>query len=601
MMDELKLIHHDGSNSFSVRKSEGEFQLRIKVPRMLEVERVAIRTVKDGEPVFIEATKEQTSPYYQWYSAHLKVHNPRTNYRWFIGGGKVNYGWLNQRGLHTFDVSDVHDFVITTNEPIPEWARRSVIYQIFPDRFAKSDRKYPIPDWAVPRSWDQWPEGSSPNTSFEYFGGDFWGVIERLDYLCDLGVNVLYFTPFFRAGSIHRYDAATFDEVDPLLGGNEALIALTEEAHRRGMRVVGDITLNHSGATHEWFIKALAGEFPYRDFYTFDKDLPTGYECWLGVPSLPKFDYRSEELKSALISGDNSVLRRWLRPPFSLDGWRVDVANMSGRLRELDLTHEIARLARIAVESEGPEKILIAEHNHDAAADLDGDGWHGNMNYTSFRNPAWNWLISDSMSTFRPAKHGNFVKLGGIETVEVIKEFSTRQPFQTYASSWNLLSSHDSARVRSIVGSRELHQIAIAFAMTMPGTPMIFAGDEIGEEGLWGEDSRSPFPWESEREWDHATRQTYKDFIAIRRASSALAFGGLEWLSQGENHLVYLRDDGKERIISILMRAADEVHLHESQLENNGFELVLGSTPISRDGKITLKLNSPGFSIIRLK
>ena len=169
-------------------------------------------------------------------------------------------------------MSDVHDFVITTNEPIPEWARRSVIYQIFPDRFAKSDRKYPIPDWAVPRNWDQWPEGSSPNTSFEYFGGDFWGVIERLDYLCDLGVNVLYFTPFFRAGSIHRYDAATFDEVDPLLGGNEALIALTEEAHRRGMRVVGDITLNHSGATHEWFIKALAGEFPYRDFYTFDKD-----------------------------------------------------------------------------------------------------------------------------------------------------------------------------------------------------------------------------------------------------------------------------------------------------------------------------------------
>ena len=106
---------------------------------------------------------------------------------------------------------------------------------------------------------------------------------------------------------------------------------------------------------------------------------------------------------------------------------------------------------------------------------------------------------------------------------------------------------------------------------------------------------------ESEREWDHATRQTYKDLIAIRKASSALAFGGLEWLSQGENHLVYLRDDGKERIISILMRAADEVHLHESQLENNGFELVLGSTPISRDGKITLTLNSPGFSIIRLK
>lgn len=599
-MDGLRLIHHDGSDLYTLRKSENEFQLLLKVPRMLDVERVAIRTVKDGEPVFIEASKDKISPFYEWYSADLNVHNPRTSFRWFIGGGKVNYGWLNQSGWHGFDVSDVYDFVITTNRPIPEWARRSVVYQIFPDRFAKSENEYQLPPWAVRRKWQDWPEGASANTSFEYFGGDFWGVIDRLDYLSDLGVNVLYFTPFFRAGSIHRYDASTFDEVDPLLGGNDALVALTDEAHRRGMRVIGDITLNHSGATHEWFIKALAGEFPYKDFYTFDENLPTGYECWLGVASLPKFDYRSEELKSALISSESSVLRRWLRPPFNLDGWRVDVANMSGRLRELDLTHEIARLARKAVESEGLEKILIAEHNHDASADLNGDGWHGNMNYTSFRNPAWNWLISESMSTFLPSKHGNFVKLGGSETVSVIKEFSTRQPFQTYASSWNLLSSHDSARVRSIVGSNEMHQVAIAFAMTMPGTPMVFAGDEIGEEGLWGEDSRSPFPWDREKDWDHLIRQLYKDLISIRRESSALAFGGLQWLSIGENHLVYLRADGNERIVTILMRSADEVNLEESQIESDGFELILGSAPFRRDGKIHLKLNAPGFSIIRL-
>lgn len=599
-MDELNLIHHDGSNRFVLRKSEDEFQVLIKIPRVLEVERVSIRTVKDGEPIFIEASKERTGSFYEWYSANIKVHNPRTNYRWFIGGGRVKYGWLNQSGWQKFDVSDVHDFVITRNKSIPEWARRSVIYQIFPDRFAKSGREYPLPKWAVPRSWQDWPEGASPNTSFEYFGGDFWGVIQRLDYLSDLGVNVLYFTPFFRAGSIHRYDAATFDEVDPLLGGNEALIALIEEAHLRGMRVIGDITLNHSGATHEWFIKALAGELPYRDFYTFDATLPTGYECWLGVPSLPKFDYRSEELKKVLISGNESVLRRWLRPPFNLDGWRVDVANMSGRLRELDLTHEIARLARSAVESEGREKILIAEHNHDACADLDGDGWHGNMNYTSFRNPAWNWLIAESMSTFLPTKHGNFVKLAGPETVAVIKEFSTRQPFQTYASSWNLLSSHDSARVRSIVGSPELHRVAITFAMTMPGTPMIFAGDEIGEEGLWGEDSRSPFPWDKEEDWDQQTRQLYKDLIAIRKESSALAFGGLQWISVGNEHLVYLRDDGVERIMTILMRSRGRVSLLANQLESTGFQHILGSEAINREGEIIVELDAPGFSILRL-
>jgi alpha-glucosidase len=600
MIDDVNLIHHDGSNRYVFRKSEDEFQLLIKIPRALEVERVALRSVKDGEPIFIEASRESSSSYYEWYCANLKIHNPRTNYRWFIGGGKVNYGWLNQSGWREFDVSDLHDFVITKNKQIPGWARESVIYQIFPDRFAKSGKKYSLPSWAVPRNWDDWPEGASPNTSFEYFGGDFWGVIDRLDYLCDLGINVLYFTPFFRAGSIHRYDAATFDEVDPLLGGNDALIALTEEAHRRGMRVIGDITLNHSGATHQWFIKALAGESPFREFYTFDESLPTGYECWLGVPSLPKFDYRSEDLRAALISGEESVLRRWLRPPFNLDGWRVDVANMSGRLRELDMTHEIARLARHAIESEGSEKILIAEHNHDACADLDGDGWHGNMNYTSFRNPAWNWLITESMSTFLPVKHGNFVQLAGPETVAVIKEFSTRQPFPSYASSWNLLSSHDSARVRSIVGSSHLHHVAIAFAMTMPGTPMIFAGDEIGEEGLWGEDSRSPFPWDREQDWDHSTRTLYKDLITLRRGSSALAFGGLQWLSVANDYLCYLRDDGKERIIALLMRAPGQLKLSLSQLECNDVEHILGTKAAITDGEINIEINTPGFSIFRL-
>jgi alpha-glucosidase len=253
-----------------------------------------------------------------------------------------------------------------------------------------------------------------------------------------------------------------------------------------------------------------------------------------------------------------------------------------------------------AVESEGREKILIAEHNHDACADLDGDGWHGNMNYTSFRNPAWNWLIAESMSTFLPTKHGNFVKLAGPETVAVIKEFSTRQPFQTYASSWNLLSSHDSARVRSIVGSPELHRVAIAFAMTMPGTPMIFAGDEIGEEGLWGEDSRSPFPWDKEEDWDQQTRQLYKDLIAIRKESSALAFGGLQWISVGNEHLVYLRDDGVERIMTILMRSRGRVSLSANQLESTGFQHILGSEAIDREGEIIVELDAPGFSILRL-
>lgn len=599
-MIELKnLIHHDGSERYIQQVSTNVFEVSLKVPSELKVERVLVRTVRDGEPVFLDTTKRFEDSF-ETYTCTLTIHNPRTNYRWFLGGGELKYGWLNQAGWQATDISDVNDFVLTPFKPIPYWARQSVVYQIFPDRFARSSRIYELPSWVIPRDWSQWPEGASENTSSEYFGGDFWGVIQRLDYLADLGINTLYFTPFFKAGSIHRYDAATFDEVDPLLGGNEALIELVKAAHQREMKVIGDITLNHSGETHEWFMKAKSREAPYRDFYTFDPSLPTGYECWLGVPSLPKFNYKSDELIERLISGSESVIKRWLRAPYNLDGWRVDVANMSGRLRELDLTHEIARITRRAIEEEGSEKILIAEHNHDACLDLNGDGWHGNMNYTGFRNPIWNWLIQDSMSTFRAAKHGNFAKFDGLETVNVIKEFSARQPFATYSASWNLLSSHDSARVRSIVGSHDLHRVAIALAMTMPGTPMIFAGDEIGEKGLWGEDSRSPFPWDRESEWDIELRELYKELILLRRSSNALAEGGLHWLSIAPEHLVFTRETNSERLLAIHTRSSATISLSLKDLEATKFELLSGLPPQLTGNSIEFNSPKPNFAVTRL-
>ncbi|MGA0866552.1 MAG: glycoside hydrolase family 13 protein [Candidatus Nanopelagicaceae bacterium] len=601
MIDLLELIHHDGSECYVERIGESRFRLSLRIPSALTADRVALRTVRDGEPVYFEAERGERLSHYITYYVELSIHNPRTNYRWLIGGDEIGLLWLNQSGLQHHDVSDIHDFVITNYKPIPTWARSSVIYQIFPDRFASSGREYEIPEWAVPRNWDQWPEGASPNTSFEYFGGDLWGVIERLDHLQELGIDVLYFTPFFRAGSIHRYDAATFDEVDPLLGGNEALIALVEAAHRRGMRVIGDITLNHSGDKHEWFLRAKEGDPLFSDFYSFDPSLEHGYESWLGVKSLPKFNYRSGALRERLISGESSVLRKWLRAPFHLDGWRVDVANMSGRLRDLDLTHEIARLARAAIESEGEEKILIAEHNHDAAADLDGDGWHGNMNYTSFRNPAWNWLIKEELATYKQSRHGNFPRLRGNDVVAVIREFSTRQPFSTYSASWNLLSSHDSARVRTMVGSHELQRVAIAFAMTMPGTPMIFAGDEIGAEGMWGEDSRSPYPWHGESPVDERMREIYKELIRLRKNSHALAHGGLQWIAHEDDFLIYIRESREECLLISLARNNASFTIDLDLIGGSRVELISGDRMEVIGSELHIEFNGPGYAIHRVQ
>ena len=396
-------IHHDSSSLHvsNVFPSLNEtVNVYLRVPKDLDPTLVCLRVVHDGEGFITKAHKVE-SPFPndpdQWWEAPLTVHNPRTNYRWQVGGGNVGYGWLNQQGWHSHDVNDSADFAITVHRPIPQWARELIVYQIFPDRFASSGRTYDIPDWVVPRTWDQHPEGRGPNTPREYFGGDLWGVAENLDYIQSLGATCIYLTPFFSASSMHRYDSSNFDEVDPLLGGNDALIALVEAAHDRGMKVIGDITLNHSGHTHHWFKEALAGDPEYRDFYIFDDALPYGYATWLGSKSLPKFNYESIALRQQLITGENSVIRRWLRAPFNLDGWRVDVANMSGRYADVDFAHDIAKWTREAILLEGADKLLIGEHNHDAGPDLDGDGWFGNMNYMAFRNPVLMWLVADHM------------------------------------------------------------------------------------------------------------------------------------------------------------------------------------------------------------
>lgn len=605
-------IHHDGSELYvgNTNPKLGEsVTVYLRVSKEFQPDIVLLRSVRDGEPVSVPAKKvarTHISGSDDWYAADLVVHNPRTNYRWLVSGGNVGYGWINQMGWVDHDTNDSSDFALTAFDPIARWAKSAVFYQIFPDRFAKSDHSYEIPSWAIPRTWDQWPKGRGPETAFEYFGGDFWGVIEHLDDIVELGVNALYFTPFFPAGSLHRYDASNFDCVDPLLGGDEALIALVEAAHARGLKVIGDITLNHSGDKHEWFLSAQAGDPSTRDFYIFNDELEHGYESWIGVKSLPKFNYASEKFRETMISGENSVLRKWLKPPFNLDGWRVDVANMSGRLGVLDMTHDVARLARAAVLAEGADKILIGEHNHDAGGDLDGDGWQGNMNYTSFRNPVCSWLVAPqhvnvSIADWAKAPFGIMPSITAEKMLEVSHSFSSRMPWQSYSASWNLLSSHDSPRIRSIVGSTDRQIAAATLAFTMPGSVMLFAGDEIGSEGLWGEDSRSPYPWTDQSTWDLDVLATYKQLIALRTSSAALAHGGLRLVHVSDDVIAYLREDATERYLVVAARdSADRIDLDAKWLEISAIEPLVGFSAVLSGASLSIEIPSAGSGIWRV-
>lgn len=599
----LSQPHHDGSDAYVLEHPQelGETAVvRLRVPNGQRVDSVALRYVRDGEARLVAAELDEETATESWWRASFPVANPATPYRWLAGGR-----WVNGTGPHTREVSDADDFVLAPTAGGPAWHERSVVYEIFPDRFAKSGLDVEPPEWVVPRRWDEPPTGRGPATPVEWFGGDLRGIEQRLDHLERLGVNVLYLTPIFPAASTHRYDASSFDRVDPLLGGDEALASLLRAARARKMRVLGDLTLNHVGSGHEWFRAARArADAPERSFFWFDDALPHGYEAWLGVPALPKLDHRSAELRNRLYDGEDSVLRRWLR--FGLAGWRIDVANMTGRYRDVDVNADVARSVRRGAEATRDDALIVAEHYHDFRPDLRGDGWHGVMNYAGFLLPVWSWLQAEPRSIFGvdstlQGVDVTFPTRGGADVVAVGRTFRCGVPWQSVMHSWSLLDSHDVARFRTIAGSRERQLVGIGLQMTSPGVPMLFAGDELGLEGEWGEDARRTMPWADPSSWDTRLFEEYRTLIELRRSSDALARGGIRYAFVGDDAIAYLRETAAERLLCLASRAShDPVRLSLDALGSRELEPVYGAPAVVGGDDVLLPSEGPSFHVWRL-
>ncbi|MCB7135434.1 glycoside hydrolase family 13 protein [Cellulosimicrobium marinum] len=560
--------HHDGSALYVPEgtPSLGDtVPVRVRVPRGAGVRDVWLRTVRDGEPRLAPARLDRSDEHEDWYVADVRVHNPVTPYRFFLdtpgADGASGYRWLNGRGEHERDVPDAADFRLTVHDPAPAWMSDGVVYQVFPDRFARSRAagERELPGWATPAAWDDEPHGAGPDVGTQYYGGDLAGVEERLDHLVALGVSTLYTTPVFPGRSNHRYDASTFDRVDPLLGGDAAYASLIRAAHARGLRVMGDLTTNHTGVGHEWFSRALADPAaPERDFYYWTDGEP-GYVGWLEHASLPKLSYGSAELASRMIDGPGSVVGRYLREPFGLDGWRIDVANMTGRHGAEDRTLDVARTLRATMAAVSPDAALVAEHFHDATGDLDGDGWHATMNYAAFTRPVWTWLSPAGSSVPYLGLPVRTPRRGGRSVVQTMRDFDAVHPWRVTAAQWNMLGSHDTPRLRSIVGSRELVEVAATLLLTYPGTPVVFAGDEVGLTGLNGEHARATMPWDDAvtgaGRWDGATFDLFRSLVAVRRGSHALRSGGMRWVHVDDDALVFLRETAHERVLVAVARA----------------------------------------------
>ncbi len=576
----LHLPHHDGSPLHvpCQNPSLGDtVPLLVRVPHgsaSMTTRGVWLRGVRDGEPRIAPATVDHRTSDATWWRADLLVHNPLTPYRFALAGDAGRLTWLTAEGLFDRDVTDAGDFRLQADPSDPDWAQDATVYQVFPDRFARSGASHPTPSWAVPSAWDEPVRSNHPLVGRQWYGGDLPGVAQHLDHLESLHADVLYLTPIWPAGSNHRYDARTFDHVDPVLGGDEGLAGLTAAAHARGIRVMGDLTTNHTGVTHEWFERAQADPTATEaGFYLFQEH-PDRYASWLEVPSLPKLDHTSPVLRELLTGGPDSVVRRWLRPPYALDGWRIDVANMTGRYAGTDVGHEVARDVRRAMDAEGGATWLLAEHGHDAGPDLGVGGWDGTMAYTAFTRPVWTWLNQPGHGRTYLGLPVEVPTWDGRATVATMQAFAARMPWRSRLASVNQLGSHDTPRFRTVVGAaRQL--VGLTMMATLPGAPMVFAGDEIGLTGLDGEHSRTPFPWDAPQGWDQRTLAAYRELLGLRRRHEALRRGGLRFAHVGADSITYLRELAGERLLVHVARAPHpQVRLSTDDLGTDRAELV---------------------------
>ena len=603
-VDHLLLPHSDGSRLYvddSAPALGDVVPVRVLVPHGPDgrpgATSVVLRAVRDGEPHVEHAVEVCTTAAGTWWQAPLTVVNPVTSYRFLItgppGSAAGPYGWLNGTGHHARDVTDAADFRLVAAPAVPSWVEDAVVYQVFPDRFARSAQAdgRPAPPWARPVPWDQPVEHHGPDTPLQLYGGDLPGIAERLDHLVDLGVTVLYLTPFFPARSNHRYDASSFDRVDPLLGGDEGLTHLLDEAHGRGLRVVGDLTTNHTGDGHEWFLAARSDpSAPEAAFYFFDEH-PDRYASWLGVRSLPKLDASVPALRERLFEGPDSVVARWLRA--GLDGWRIDVANMTGRHGVQDVARDVAHALVATARAVRPDAWVLAEHAHDAGSDLQGDGWHGTMDYAGFTRPVWTWLSEgDDLPAGFFGQPVRTPCLPGAAVVATMREVHARMPWRAQVASTLHLDSHDVARFRTAVGGggtgrvsaagRDRHLAGLALQMTLPGVPALFAGDEIGLTGLDGQHARTPFPWDAPHEWDAPTLAAHRAWIGLRRSHVALRAGGLRWAQVGEDSLTFLREHPDERVL-----------VHVARADHPAVRLPLAALGLSRPDELVPLLGPP--------
>ncbi|PSB04363.1 glycoside hydrolase family 13 protein [Merismopedia glauca] len=457
----------------------------------------------------------------------------------------------------------------------PDWVKHAVFYQIFPDRFAMSQKQQQQRS-ALTRlePWD------APPTYWGYKGGDLWGVIENLDYLQDLGINAVYFTPIFQSASNHRYHTHDYYQVDPILGGNEAFKALLDAVHERGMKLVLDGVFNHSSRGFFFFHDVLenGASSPWVDWFhikgwplsPYDDTLPANYGAWAGLRALPEFNHHNPHVREYLMQ----IAEYWIKQ--GIDGWRLDVP---AEIRVPGFWQEF----RDRVKAINPNAYIVGEIWLDARQWLDGTQFDGVMNYL-FAAPTIAFTAGDrvDVSLVEGRSYYPYPAISASEYAQKMQQVLQLYPWEIQLTQLNLLDSHDTSRLVSIAqGDWDSLKLATLLLLTFPGAPSIYYGDEVGLAGGIDPDCRRGFP--PEADWNLEILEWHRELIKLRHKYTALRIGDYRVLSAKGGVYVFSRNWENETLI-IAINAGTEPEKANFEVEgfarNNSINLLFGEAKV---------------------
>ena len=588
-----------------------------------DVDRVGLVTSADTYVM----EKECTQGEFDYYTFETRLGEEPFRYCFEVQSGTEKY-YYGRCGISR-EILEYYNFVVVPGFSTPDWAKGAVMYQIFTDRFYNGDKSndvetneyYYIGDYSQRvTNWDKYPANMGVR---EFYGGDLQGVMDKLDYLQDLGVEVVYFNPLFVSPSNHKYDIQDYDYIDPHYGkivddggevlpngvtdnsqatkykkrttglknleaSNELFIKLVEELHRRGMKVILDGVFNPCGSFNNWMDREriyegeedyepgayVSADSPYRSYFRFFKEGPenwpynANYDGWWGHDTLPKLNYEDS------VKLENYILyigRKWVSPPYNVDGWRLDVAADLGRSNEYN--HEFWQKFRRAVKDANPNALILAEHYGDPSDWLKGDEWDTVMNYDAFMEPV-TWFLTGM------EKHSDEAReelLGNIDNfIGSMAHHMSNMLTPSLQVAMNELSNHDHSRfltrTNHMVGrvehlgpeaaneyvNKAVMREAVVMQMTWVGAPTVYYGDEAGVCGFTDPDNRRTYPWGHE---DQELIAFHKEAIRIHKEHPALKTGSLKILGGEENILSYARFKGHDRIIVVINNRSERAEV----------------------------------------